>query len=150
MRFTREGNNSHSFFAAVSHGDQQAFSQGHGYSPQHSKWKVYVLTDRPAYRPGEEAHWKLVARLESPQGYSTPSDQELEIEITDPKGVRIEKTGVTLNRFGSGWGSLELTQAMPLGRVQDQLLGSGPEELDRIRDPAQTGGIQTARVQGSS
>ena len=118
VRFTREGNNSHSFFAAVSHGDQQAFSQGHGYSPQHSKWKVYVLTDRPAYRPGEEAHWKLVARLESPQGYSTPSDQELEIEITDPKGVRIEKTGVTLNRFGSGWGSLELTQAMPLGEYK--------------------------------
>ena len=118
VRFTREGNHSHSFFAAVSHGDQQAFSRGHGYSPQHSKWKVYVLTDRPAYRPGEEAHWKLVARLESPQGYSTPSDQELEIEITDPKGVRIEKTGVTLNRFGSGWGSLELTQAMPLGEYK--------------------------------
>ena len=118
VRFTREGNHSHSFFAAVSHGDQQAFSRGQGYSPQHSKWKVYVLTDRPAYRPGEEAHWKLVARLESPQGYSTPSDQELEIEITDPKGVRIEKTGVTLNRFGSGWGSLELTQAMPLGEYK--------------------------------
>ena len=118
VRFTREGNNSHSFFAAVSHGDQQAFSQGYGYSPQHSKWKVYVLTDRPAYRPGEKAHWKLVARLESPQGYSTPSDQELEIEITDPKGARVEKTRVMLNRFGSGWGTLELTEAMPLGEYK--------------------------------
>ena len=118
VRFTREGNNSYSFFAAVSHGDQQAFSQGHGYSQQHSKWKVYVLTDRPAYRPGEEAHWKLVARLESPQGYLTPSDQELEIEITDPKGASVEKTRITLNRFGSGWGNLELTDAMPLGEYK--------------------------------
>ncbi len=125
VRFTREGNNSYSFFAAVSHQDQQAFSQGHGYSQQHSKWKVYVLTDRPAYRPGEKAHWKLVARLESPMGYSTPSDQELEIEITDPKGARVEKTRVTLNRFGSGWGSLEMTEAMPLGEYKIGLWDQG-------------------------
>ena len=118
VRFTRQGNNSHSFFAAVSLGDQQAFSRGYGYSPLHSKWKVYVLTDRPAYRPGEKAHWKLVTRLESPQGYSTPSDQELEIEITDPKGARVEKTKVILNRFGSAWGSLDLTEAMPLGEYK--------------------------------
>ena len=118
VRFSREGNNSHSFFAAVSRKDQQAFSLGYGYSPQASDWKVYVLADRPAYRPGESAHWKLVARLESPQGYRTPSDEEIDIEITDPKGVRVEKATVTLNRFGSASGSLDLTASMPLGEYQ--------------------------------
>ncbi|HEV2766050.1 MAG TPA: MG2 domain-containing protein, partial [Pyrinomonadaceae bacterium] len=105
-------------FASAAHGDRQAFGLGHRYHPPASaqQWRVYAFTDRPAYRPGEGVRWKLIARLRDSSGaYSTPAGQTLRFRVTDPRGALVKEGEARLNAFGSAWGEIELTEAMPLG-----------------------------------
>ena len=113
---TRNHDNLQLFVSAII-SDRQAFSLGNSYSygRQDQPWRVYVFTDRPAYRPKEDAHWKLIARRYNGSVYSTPANQTLEFQITDARGAKVKEGKITLNTFGSAWGSLELTEAMPLG-----------------------------------
>ncbi len=107
-------------FAVASLEDRQAFSQGHsyGYNQEDQPWKIYAFTDRPAYRPSETAQWKFIARRYLSGTYSTPAAQTVEYEITDPKGAKVKEGKAALNQFGSAWGSLELTDKMPLGQYR--------------------------------
>ena len=107
-------------FVSASKLERQAFSVGH--SPNHptgeAAWRVYAFTDRPAYRPRETAQWKFIARKYEAGVYSTPARQEIEFEIDDPRGTKVAEGKAALNAFGSAWGSLELTDAMPLGEYR--------------------------------
>ena len=107
-------------FAAAADGDHQAYSSGHGMREGRSgeRWKVYAFTDRPAYRPGEEIRWKIVARSHDGSTYSTPSDEPIRYEIHDPRGASVEKGESRLNRFGSAWGEMTLGAAHPLGEYR--------------------------------
>ena len=112
-------------FVSAVHEDRQAFSTGDTYryyGRRDATWKIYALTDRPAYRPGETAHWKLTAREYDGAVYSTPAGASLLVRINDPRGAKVLEEEVKLNPFGSAWGSLELTEAMPLGEYQAQFL----------------------------
>jgi uncharacterized protein YfaS (alpha-2-macroglobulin family) len=113
---TANRNNVQLFVSAIN-GERQAFSLGNSYSygRQDQPWRIYAFTDRPAYRPKEKAHWKLIARQYNGSVYSTPANQTLEFQISDPRGSKVKEGKITLNAFGSAWGSLELTDAMPLG-----------------------------------
>jgi uncharacterized protein YfaS (alpha-2-macroglobulin family) len=114
-------------FVAARHGERQAFSTGNAwwYRSEHESWKIYAFTDRPAYRPKETAHWKFTARRHNGSVYSTPSGQTVEFEITDPRGTKVQADAATLNPFGSAWGSLDLTEAMPLGEYRIQFWDQG-------------------------
>jgi uncharacterized protein YfaS (alpha-2-macroglobulin family) len=106
---------------AVAAGDKrQAFSFGYGYSYHRDQqpWRIYALTDRPAYRPNEVAQWKFIARKYKDSVYSTPANQTIEFAIYDPHGAKVKEGKAELNAFGSAWGSLELTQSMPLGEYR--------------------------------
>jgi hypothetical protein len=107
-------------FAAARAGDRQAFATGASYSQLRNEdsWRIYAFTDRPAYRPGEKAEWKLVARRYDGAVYSTPSREVVEFQINDPRGTKASEGKLALNEFGSAWSSLELTPAMPLGEYQ--------------------------------
>ncbi|MCZ6484688.1 MAG: MG2 domain-containing protein [Acidobacteria bacterium] len=108
-------------FAFAAFGDRQAFSVGHTpYYSSDQSWRIYAFTDRPAYRPGETMDWKIVARREKDFRLSTPSQEIVEFQISDPQGAVVQKSTITLNAFGSAWGSLELTEAMPLGEYNIQ------------------------------
>ncbi len=101
--------------------DRQAFSVGNSYygsRNQGEPWRIYAFTDRPAYRPKETVQWKFIARKYNGSVYSTPSSQIVEFQITDPRGSKVKEDKATLNAFGSTWGSLELTESMPLGEYQ--------------------------------
>jgi len=110
-------NNSVELFASAILKDRQAFAPGNSYwnSIQQEPWKIYAFTDRPAYRPKETVQWKFVARRYNGSVYSTPSEQTVQFEITDPRGTKVKEDKISLNAFGSAWSSLELTEAMPLG-----------------------------------
>ncbi len=114
-----ERNNSELFVGAALK-DRQAFVTGYNYRYRHEKssWKLYVATDRPAYRPKETAQWKLIARTYDGSVYGTPANQTLEYEITDPRGSKLKKGKLRLNEFGSGWDSLELSEKIPLGEYR--------------------------------
>jgi uncharacterized protein YfaS (alpha-2-macroglobulin family) len=70
-------------------------------------------------------NWKLTARRHNGSVYSTPSDQVVEFEITDPRGTKVKADKATLNAFGSAWGTLELTEQMPLGEYNVQFWDEG-------------------------
>ncbi len=113
-------------FAFASLDERQAFSVGNTrHLSSDQQWRLYAFTDRPAYRPGEEMHWKIVARREQDFRLFTPSQEVIEFQINDPQGAAVKKQKVTLNAFGSAWGSLELTTAMPLGEYNIQFWDEG-------------------------
>jgi uncharacterized protein YfaS (alpha-2-macroglobulin family) len=135
-------NNSLELFASAILKDRQAFSPGNSYwyGRQNEPWRIYAFTDRPAYRPKETVQWKFIARRYNGSVYSTPSDQVIEFEITDPRGVKVKEDKITLNAFGSAWGALELTDTMPLGEYrvtfwdQGRNLGIGGATLFRLEE----------------
>ena len=114
-------------FASALRADRQAFSTGQSYwyGRESEPWKIYAFTDRPAYRPKETVNWKFIARRYNGSVYSTPADQVVEFEITDPQGAKIKADKATLNTFGSAWGSIELTEQMPLGEYRVQFWDDG-------------------------
>ena len=117
-------------FASAQKEDRQAFSTGnsYGYGSQPQAWRIYAFTDRPAYRPNESANWKFIARRYDGSVYSTPSDQTIEFEITDPRGAKVMSSKAVLNSFGSAWGSLPLTNQMPLGEYRVSFWSEGRKE----------------------
>ncbi len=113
----KDSRHSEELFAAALESDRQAFGIGHNrrYHLDRAQWKLYAFTDRPAYRPGETAEWKLTARTYDGSLYSTPSGSTVEYKITDPKGAKVAEGALKLNDFGSAWSELALTETMPLG-----------------------------------
>lgn len=108
------------FFVTAAQEDRQAFSLANSYSANSGAptWRIYAFTDKPAYRPEETVQWKFIARKNDGTQYSTPSNQGVEFEITDPRGTKIKEDKIRLNEFGSSWGSLELSESMPLGEYR--------------------------------
>ncbi|MCA9483373.1 MAG: alpha-2-macroglobulin [Nitrospina sp.] len=129
-------------FATARSGKRQAFahSRNHYSSRRDGQWKLYVTTDRPAYRPQETAHWKLTARLYDDATYSTPSGDQIVYEITDPRGTKLKSGDTRLNAFGSAWGDLELSENIPLGPytinfwTQDRKKHIGSATLFRLEE----------------
>ncbi|MCU0770401.1 MAG: MG2 domain-containing protein [Verrucomicrobia bacterium] len=117
-------------FVGARSGERQAFSTGNSWwNPTgREPWKIYAFTDRPAYRPKETVHWKFTARRHNGSVYSTPAGQVVEFEITDPRGSKVQSDKAALNAFGSAWGSLELTESMPLGEYRIQFWDQGRRE----------------------
>ena len=123
----RNNHNASQLFVAASLDNRQAFSQGYsyGYNRDEDRWKIYAFTDRPAYRPKETVNCKFVARKYLDDAYSTPANQTIEFEITDPKGTKVKEGKTSLNTFGSAWGSLEIAENQPLGQHNIQFYDAG-------------------------
>ncbi|HUS33830.1 MAG TPA: MG2 domain-containing protein, partial [Verrucomicrobiae bacterium] len=105
-------------FALVSFDGKPAMSvvyPGNFQQQPEGMWKLYIVTDRPAYRPNEKMQWKVTARRQLKDLYSTPAGEKLKFHIQDARGQKVKEGEVTLNSFGSAWGELELTSEMTLG-----------------------------------
>jgi len=115
------------FFMAASQGGRQALITGYNrtYHSRDRPWKIYLNTDRPAYRPQETAQWKLTARTYDGEVYHTPANAELKYIIYDPRGSKMKEATVKLNEFGSAWGELELPETLPLGEYTIRFYTTG-------------------------
>jgi len=112
------GMNSGEIFAGARACKQQAFALSEAYgnnSEESESWRIYADTDRAAYRPGDTVRWKMVARAYQKGTYTTPADQPVEYEITDPQGAKVKSDKLKLNLFGSAWADLALPAELPLG-----------------------------------
>ena len=78
---------------------------------------VYVYTDRPLYRPGQEVQFTGVVRAEDDLHYSLPSIDEVYVSI-DYEGERIYSEALPLSEAGSFTGSYTLGGDVPLGGYQ--------------------------------
>ncbi|HET6668679.1 MAG TPA: MG2 domain-containing protein [Pyrinomonadaceae bacterium] len=123
----KDDNNSRGIFVtAAAPNNSQAFSNGStNYISPEDGWRIYAFTDRPAYRPKETVQWKFIARKLNKGAYTTPSDQVIEYQITDPRGTKVSEGKVTLNSFGSAWSSFELGEQLPLGAYSVQFWDQG-------------------------
>ncbi len=94
-------------------------------------WRVFTLTDRPAYRPGEEAFFKLIARRDRPEGagYRTPAGERVSYRIRDPRGSEVAAGELTLGEFGSADASLTLGGEATLGLYHIELQDAGGDAI---------------------
>ena len=124
LKYTDDSRN---LFVAAASGDRQSFSGGsaNGSAGGSDAWKIYAFTDRPAYRPKETVQWKFIARRFGNGNYSTPANQVVEYQISDPRGTKVVEAKATLNAFGSAWGSLDLNEQLPLGEYNIQFWDEG-------------------------
>lgn len=129
-RFTGLGGGRGQSFAAVRAESDQAFAIVWGsYRWNHEgQWKLYVSTDRPAYRPGDEVQWKLVARKHENDVLATPSGETLRFRVRDPRGNQVLEEEVVLNDFGSVWSSLECQAAWTLGEYRIEFLSADAKQ----------------------
>ena len=162
----KDSPNTEGLFVSAKTGDRQAFSRATSrrYRSHRQQWKLYVFTDRPAYRPNETAHWKVIARNYDGSVYSIPADEIVEYQITDPRGAKLKAGTLKLNAFGSAWDSFDLTESNPLGTYQvtfsdkgkKQTIGSAtlfrleeyklPEFKVSVKTPSENGKQKTFRL----
>lgn len=117
----RRPNQNRQIFASMVRDERQAVCTDNAYwwyGGDRGDWRIYAFTDRPAYRPKESVDWKFIVRRYNGSVYSTPANETIEYEISDPRGARVKSDKITLNAFGSAWGTLELTEQMPLGEYR--------------------------------
>jgi uncharacterized protein YfaS (alpha-2-macroglobulin family) len=152
-------NNYSELFVSAGSDERQAFSLGNNYSYARNQqpWRIYAFTDRPAYRPQETVQWKLIARMFENSVYSTPANRIVEYEIQDPRGTKVSEGKAALNNFGSAWGKLELTDAMPLGAYKITFYDEGRQHnigsanlfrLEEYKLPEFKVSVQTPVVDG--
>jgi uncharacterized protein YfaS (alpha-2-macroglobulin family) len=77
--------------------------------------KVYVYTDRPIYRPGQEVFIKGIHRLEFDGVHEIFRDKPIEIKVQNSKGETVLNANLTLNNYGTFSTSVKLPDNAPLG-----------------------------------
>lgn len=107
----------------VRRGASQAFARSQRYRNHGGResWRIQALTDRPAYRPEETLHWKLIARRFDGQRYATPANESIAYTVRDERGAEVGKGIAVLNEFGSAWGELATKADWALGQLQIEL-----------------------------
>jgi len=76
----------------------------------------FVYAERPIYRPGETAHWRVVSRVREPDGsYQTPAGEKMTYELSDPQGQVVQQGGFSLDRFGTAALDFALPKEAGLG-----------------------------------
>jgi uncharacterized protein YfaS (alpha-2-macroglobulin family) len=83
---------------------------------QSSSFILYAYTDRPIYRPGQEVHFKAIARHDDDGRYSLPpTDTMVPIVVTDEAGRTVYQETLQLTPFGSINGSFPVSEEATAG-----------------------------------
>ncbi len=109
------------------------------YDPQYEATKVFAITDRPVYRPGQTVHYKLWVRHAKYdlQDTSEFAGRSFVVEVYDPRGERIVSESKTADAFGGLLGQYELPADATLGvySVQVKDLGGGSFRVEEYKKP---------------
>ncbi len=90
--------------------------------------RIYVITDRPVYRPGSTVKFRAwVRNRENGEYRSATAGQGVTIEIYDPKNSKMETLRPTTDESGSVSGEYKLDEKAPLGVYTIQVNGYGPQ-----------------------
>ena len=76
---------------------------------------VYMYTDRPVYRPGQEVSFKGIARTEKDARFVLPDLKNIGVTITNDQGEEVYSQTATLNEFGAFSGTFSLAEAASTG-----------------------------------
>ncbi|MGE5594200.1 MAG: VanW family protein [Betaproteobacteria bacterium] len=116
-----------------------------------SRYKAYIYTDRPIYRPGQRVYFKGILREDTGDGYEVLSGEPVRVEVRDARDACVYKTEVTTNGFGSFAGELVLGDEPALGtyRVFATVRGSthsGAFKVAEYRKPEYQVQVETMKA----
>ncbi len=100
-------------FVAARSGSSWAFSSAYWQSWNLEQNRVYLLTDRPVYRPGQTVYFKGTAR--SASGLRPIADQPLEVVVRDSDDTEVFSGRFTTDAYGSFSGQLRIGLDARLG-----------------------------------
>ena len=78
--------------------------------PPDSQNRIFMYTDRPIYRPGDEVHFKGIIRTLKGSEYSLPGGGMAQIEIHDAGDNLVEQKTAKVDDRGQFSGSFTTTQ----------------------------------------
>ncbi|HNX96874.1 MAG TPA: MG2 domain-containing protein, partial [Candidatus Aminicenantes bacterium] len=106
------------------------------YPAQLDHRKVYLTTDRPVYRPGQEVFFKGVARDFIAETYRVVSGKTAAVDLVDPRGHNVASVSARIGAMGTFSGSFALDDTPPLGtyKVVARLEGKSYQAEFRIRE----------------
>ncbi|HHY31544.1 MAG TPA: hypothetical protein GX515_00770 [Firmicutes bacterium] len=116
-----------------------------------SRYKAYIYTDRPIYRPGQRVYLKGILREDTGDGYEVLSGEPVRVEVRDARDACVYKTEVATNGFGSFAGEFVLGDEPALGmyRVLATVRGSthsGAFKVAEYRKPEYQVQVETAKA----
>ncbi len=103
----------------------------HWWGRNGSTIRAHLTTDRPVYRPGQTAHFRLVALQGGESGDQPLARRKTTLILRDPKGNEVYRRDHVSDAFGVVSGSLALRDEPPLGvyPFEVQLDGDGRVEV---------------------
>lgn len=101
LEFDYKANDSNTLFVATV-GKSRAICSFYAYEDStNTPTKIWTYTDRPIYRPGDEVHYKGIARILRGNSYALPAGGNVEVEVKDAEGSRISKQNLVLSPSGT-------------------------------------------------
>ncbi len=97
-------------------GFSNVWYSSHG-SYQYGKRGLFMMTDRPVYRPKQKVHYKFWANRAAydVEGDSPYAGQSVYVRVNNPKGEKVHEQTVKLDKFGGAGGELSLAADATLG-----------------------------------
>ncbi len=87
--------------------------------PAGTRYRVYLYTDRPIYRPGQEVHAKAIVRADDDARYSLlPEGSTILFRLRDARDNILSTQEVPLNALGTAHTSFLLAEGGTLGTYQ--------------------------------
>lgn len=95
-------------------------------APPSSANHIYMYTDRPIYRPGDEVHFKGIVRTLKGTDYALPGGGDAQIEIKDAGDTLVERQSLKVDGRGFFHGSFKTNKETDPGEftVKAKALGA--------------------------
>lgn len=106
------------FYLLARKGSSYAFTTAHRgwWSPMQPGLHFYGYTDRPAYRPNEDVHFKFIVRQYDGNDFQNTAGQTYRVTINDPQGGKLYEKTLTAGENGTLADSLKLAAEPKLGQ----------------------------------
>lgn len=112
---------------------------GEYYDQEYKQLKVFTITDRPVYRPGQQVEFKFwVANAQYDAPDESPfAGQSFAVEIHDPRGEKVFSQDLVADAYGGLAGSWSAPASATLGSYQLLLVnhGGGSFRIEEYKKP---------------
>ncbi len=93
----------------------QAWDFGVPSQLEYENFSLYLYSDRPLYRPGQEVYFKGILRSKDDVIYSLPSQTRIPVEIYNDQGDKVYGETLPVNEFGTFEGMFTIDKEGTLG-----------------------------------